>query len=220
MVRGARIGFIKDNGLTLTVMGLFLFSWAGQLLTGWMTYNDELRDHGQTLLTLLQYVRSGHFLESTMENWESEFLQMMIFVVLSAYLYQRGSAESNPLPDEKQPKQKFRRRYFVHHPLLRKLYENSLSLALLVLFLVSFLGHWYGGWITENEERLMAPNRQPPVSGAEFLFSAKFWFQSFQNWQSEFLSIGVITFLSVYLRQKNSAQSKEVDSPHLRTEGA
>jgi len=218
MPRSGKTSFLKDNGLTIAVLALFLFSWIGQLFAGWHSHNNELETHGQATIPLLEYVVSGHFLESTFENWESEFLQMMIFVVLSSFLYQRGSSESNPLPDEHSEKSHYKKKYFVNHPLLRKLYESSLSLALLVLFLFSFLGHWWAGLIDDNVKRSLAPQPQPPQSAWEFLSSSEFWFQSFQNWQSEFLSIGVITYLSIYLRQKGSAQSKPVDAPHTKTE--
>ncbi|MBX3021917.1 MAG: hypothetical protein KF799_09600 [Bdellovibrionales bacterium] len=209
--------FLKDNGLTLAMMALFVVSWIGQMWTGWNAHNEGLRQHHATLLTFWQYLQSGDFIESTFENWESEFLQMMIFVVLSAYLYQRGSAESNPLPDEEHSQPHYAKLYFAQQRLLRRVYENSLSLALLLLFTLSFMGHAYGGWLAENAQRRLTDDS--PQSLWQFVSGSDFWFQSFQNWQSEFLSIAVITYLSIFLRQKGSAQSKQVDAPHSRTEG-
>jgi hypothetical protein len=166
---------------------------------------------------MAEYAQSGHFIEATFENWESEFLQMGLYVVLTAALYQKGSAESNPLPEDPQRKQKFPKRYFVGRPVLRRLYENSLSLALFTLFLFSFALHLYGGWREENLRRAISPLHSAPQSLLEFFGSSDFWFQSFQNWQSEFLSVAAIVYLSIYLRQKGSSQSKPVDAPHHLT---
>jgi hypothetical protein len=209
--------WLRDHGLVLALSVLFLASITGQFITGFESHNDELKTHEQPELTMLEYVRSGHFIEATFENWESEFLQMGIYVVLTASLYQRGSAESNPLPDEPHDEKKFPRRYFVHHPVLRHLYESSLSLMLMLLFLLSFALHLYGGWREENLKRAISQAHLPPQSIAAFLGSSDFWFQSFQNWQSEFLSVGAIVYLSIYLRQKGSSQSKDVDAPHMKT---
>jgi hypothetical protein len=141
---------------------------------------------------------------------------MSVFVILTTFLYQQGSSESNPLPEERSHKSKAKPRYFVHRPFLRRIYENSLSLALFFLFASTFLGHFFSGLKEENTRRAIEAGL-PPLSTAEFLTDATFWFQSLQNWQSEFLSIGVIVVLSIFLRQKNSSQSKEVDSPHSQT---
>lgn len=218
--RGAQMkktNFWKDNGLTLTMFGLFLFSIIGQFFTGFVTFNDDMAQHAQKRIGIGEYFISGHFVESVMENWESEFLQMGLYVILSVMLYQRGSSESNPAPDEHRHERKHKRRYFAGRPVLRKLYENSLSIALLSLFAFSFLFHSLGGWKQENLQRTISPVPQPPLSWPQFVGSSEFWFQSFQNWQSEFLSVGVLVILSVFLRQKGSAQSKPVDMPHWRT---
>jgi hypothetical protein len=206
---------LRDNGLTFAALLLFAGSFLGQAITGLYSYNDELKKLGGAPTDFASYLHSGHFIEATFENWESEFLQMAIFVVLSAFLYQKGSAESNPPPEENAPPAPRLRRYFKGHSVWRKLYENSLSLALFGLFLLSFVAHLYGGLAKENVERRLAG--QTPATVGEFFTGADFWFQSFQNWQSEFLSIGAITFLSIYLRQKDSAQSKPVDAPHSKT---
>lgn len=213
-----RIGKLcRDNGLTIVLMLLFLGTWSGQFWTGLASHNEERVEHRLPEITARQYLTSGHFIESTFENWESEFLQMALFVWLTAKLYQRGSAESNPLPDEKTGKKKSPIRHFKNRPFLRKLYENSLGLALFTIFMISFLLHLYGGWKEQNLKIQMAPSPQPEMSIAAFLWSADFWFQSFQNWQSEFLSVASIVVLTIFLRQKDSAQSKEMDAPHLET---
>jgi len=211
---------LRDHSLTLALSALFLASITGQFFTGLKSHNDDLKQHKQPELTATEYATSGHFIEATFENWESEFLQMGLYVVLTATLYERGSAESNPLPDEPQTEddeKKFPKRYFVNHPIARHIYENSLSAALFLLFALSFSLHLYGGWREENLKRMISPEHAPPQSIGAFLGSSDFWFQSFQNWQSEFLSVAAIVYLSVYLRQKGSSQSKPVDAPHLQT---
>lgn len=211
--------WLRDHGLLLALSALFVASLFGQFVTGYHSHNDELKSNHQPPISIAEYATSGHFIEATFENWESEFLQMGLYVVLTAALYQRGSAESNPLPDEPQDEKKFPKRYFKNNRLARKLYENSLSLVLFFLFAMSFCLHFYGGWREENLKRMISPEHAPPQSMTEFLGSSDFWFQSFQNWQSEFLSVAALVWLSIYLRQKGSAQSKPVDAPHDMTIG-
>lgn len=210
--------FFRKNGLTLALLALFLATWIGQFFVGFHTFNDDLQQHGMPVVSKGSYLLTGHFWESTFENWESEFLQMAVYVILTVFLYQQGSSESNPLPEEGIEEKSFPERYFVGRPVLRKLYENSLSLTLFLLFLFSFTGHLYSGLSEENLRRAISPARLPPLKMSEFAFEPEFWFQSLQNWQSEFLSVGVLVILTVYLRQKDSAQSKHVDAPHTLTE--
>jgi hypothetical protein len=216
-------GFWRRNGLSLTLLGLFLLMFGGQMVTGWLDYSQELRDHGLAPPSLLQYTRSGHFLEATAENWESEFLQMFIYVVFTVFLYQRGSSESKPLdgpsPVDEDPR--------LHHddprapaPVRRggwqlRLYENSLSLAFLGLFIASLALHMLGGHAAYNAERLLEGSA--PESLAQYLTGPRFWFESLQNWQSEFLAIASMVVLSVHLRQRGSPESKPVAAAHADT---
>jgi hypothetical protein len=205
---------LRDNGLSLALLGLFLLSWIGQWLTGWHVCNEERRQHGQPALEALAYLGSGHFLEATGENWESEFLQMGVFVLLTAFLFQKGSPESND-PDHPEPE----RAVGPHSPWpLRRggwwasVYRHSLSLAFLLLFLLSFAMHVAGGFIEYADDR--REHGQPPSSCSAYLASSRFWFESLQNWQSEFLSLVTMVYLSVYLRQAGSAESKPVAAAH------
>jgi succinate dehydrogenase hydrophobic anchor subunit len=99
--------------------------------------------------------------------------------------------------------------------LVLRLYEHSLSLAFLLLFLVSFTLHAASGARHYSEEQL--EHGAPGVSMWEYLGTSRFWFESFQNWQSEFVAIGAMVVLSIFLRQKGSPESKPVDSPHSQT---
>ncbi len=85
---------LHNNGLTVVLLLLFALSLIGQSLAGERVYNADQRDHGQPTVTFASYLLTGHFVEAVFENWESEFLQMGLYVLLTAYLFQKGSAES------------------------------------------------------------------------------------------------------------------------------
>jgi len=214
---------LRDHSLTIALLGLFLFSFIGQGLTGLATHNNDLRDHDQPAITLPAYLVSGDFVESVFENWESEFLQMGLHVLLTAYLYQRGSAESKS-PDEDEAvdddPRKSMGRPGVPWPVKRggavlTAYEHSLSIALFTLFTVSFLLHAAGGASAYNQEQLLHGGETVSLIG--YLETAQFWFESFQNWQSEFLSIAVVVVLSIFLRERGSPESKPVAAQHRET---
>ena len=89
--------FLYSNSL-LIVMGLiWLGSWFAQSVTGWSTYNAQQIEHEDQTLNWLQYIGSADFWESTLENWQSEFLAVGSMAVLAIYLRQRGSPESKPV---------------------------------------------------------------------------------------------------------------------------
>lgn len=198
--------FFHENGLSVVLLVAFLVFWAAQSVTGYHVYRKEQHQHGQSAEGYPSYLSSGHFWQATGENWESEFLQMGAYVILTTYLYQRGSAESHN-PDEagklKQERQSKPASW---------LYRNSLSLTFLALFALSFAIHAAGGWREFNAER--SQHGEPPASFGDFLADAEFWFQSFQNWQSEFLAVLSIVVLSIFLRQNGSPESKDVTASH------
>ncbi|TCJ17891.1 hypothetical protein EPD60_05875 [Flaviaesturariibacter flavus] len=211
----------RNNGLTIVAFAFFLLTFVGQLFSGVLQYNEEQQQEGGAPVSLGKYLATGHFIEATFENWESEFLQMAMFVVLTAFLYQKGSAESKdpdkdeevdhddkpPGPDTPWPVKK--------GGWILKFYENSLSIVLFLLFLLSFVLHWYGSLKSFNQEQ--ARLGKPLESAFQFLGNSKLWFESFQNWQSEFLSVGVMILFTIFLRQKGSAQSKPVEAPDSQT---
>jgi hypothetical protein len=215
--------FFRENGLSLVLFGLFVLFLAAQSYVGLLEENDDLQEHGSPPVTYSDYVSSGAFLEATMENWESEFLQMWIYVLFTVYLFQKGSSESKPLdrndPVDRDPR-KSKAKADAPWPvrkggLVLRLYEYSLSLAFFILFTISFLLHGLGGASAHNEERAL--HGEPPLRVLEYMTSARFWFESFQNWQSEFLAIWAMVVLSIFLRQRGSPESKPVDAPHSRT---
>ena len=86
--------FLRNNGLSLVIFGLFAVCEIGLSIVGMHQHNEQRRHHDEPPVTYAAYVESAAFMEATMENWESEFLQMFAYVVLTAFLFQRGSAES------------------------------------------------------------------------------------------------------------------------------
>src|ERR1044072_6129047 len=94
---GTLAAWLRDHGLALVTGALFLVFMAGQTVAGYFTYNDELTAHGRPAVSLGAYLFTGHFIEATAENWESEFLQMAAYVLLTVVLYQRGSSESKKI---------------------------------------------------------------------------------------------------------------------------
>jgi len=213
---------LRNNGLSISFAVLFLISLVGQVFNGLKEHNKEMKDEGGPQVSLVQYFSTGHFLQSTFENWESEFLQMGLFVVLSIFLYQKGSSESKDPEkgEEEVDKEPNARKKNVPWPVkqggvILSIYKHSLTIALFVLFLLSFLLHWYGSLKDFNQEQML--KGQSPESAFEYLSNSRLWFESFQNWQSEFLSVFTIIALSIFLRQKGSPQSKPVDAPHMET---
>lgn len=203
---------LRDNGLTIVLMLLFGFSVVGQAYFGWRAALEEMAEHGREGEPLLKYVGDGEFLSTLFENWESEFLQMWAYVMLTAHLFQRGSAESNdpdnPDRDNDEP----------HPGLWGKLHAHSLGLAMMLLFIASFALHLFYSARHAEEEALV--HGQTPATWAEHLGDAQFWFASFQNWQSEFFSTAVLVVLSIFLRERGSPESKPVRAANSETGGA
>ncbi|MDR6197771.1 DUF6766 family protein [Siphonobacter sp. SORGH_AS_0500] len=212
----------KYNGLSIVLIVITLLTLTAHLLTGWNDYNQEREEYHLAALSFGEYLFTGHCVESVFENWESEFLQMGLYVVLTVTLYQRGSSESKdpdaseevdrePDPNRKNAPWAVRRGGWA-----LKLYQHSLSLAFFILFGLSFFLHALGGVRQHNAEESMKGSSEV-LSLGEFMGTSEFWFQSFQNWQSEFLSVLSIVVLSIFLRQKGSPESKPVDASHSET---
>lgn len=208
--------FLKRNGLILALMLMTFLALTGQIYTGWNEHNEKREKSAEPPRSLPEYLHSGHFIQATFENWESEFLQMGLYVFMTAFLFQKGSAESKSLDDT----QDLNRKRYPHQDapwpvkkggLYLSLYQYSLSMIFLALFILSFMLHAYGTWKDVNEECNNCARFY------QILFHYRFWFESFQNWQSEFLSVAAIVFFSIYLRHKGSPESKPVDAPHYET---
>ena len=222
--RRGRSGFLRENGLLLVCLGLFAVFFLGMVVSGAATYNQEHQEHGSLQqVSVVGYLTTGDFVEAMFENWESEFLQMGMYVVLTAYLYQKGSSESKPLhesaPQDEDPRSVTPDRW-TPWPVRKggwalRLYEHSLALAFFALFFASFALHAAGGVRAFNEEQLQ--HGEAAISVWRYLTTSQFWFESMQNWQSEFIAVAAIVGLSIFLRQRGSAESKPVAEPHRHT---
>lgn len=212
---------IKDNGLTIVLMLMFAGSIFGMWLSGWAVENEDLTRHGGVAISRIAYLRNPAFISSVFENWESEFLQMSMYVVLTAYLFQRGSSESN---DPDAPRRKGEELADIRPdspatlrrgPALRWFYAHSLGIVLFVLFLISFVLHWLHS--ADAAAAAAHEHGEPALTTLAYIGDPQLWFESFQNWQSEFLSTAVLIVLSIFLREKHSPESKPVTAPHSQT---
>jgi hypothetical protein len=213
--------FLYRNGLGITVLVFMVIFWATQLYTGWLTNNAELREDDQKILHLSEYIQSGHFIQATFENWESEFLQMTMYVVPTIFLQQKGSVESRKLKGEKGAEEEEKEDIITVRAdspwpvkkggLWLCLYKYSLSIAFIALFSMSFVLHFIGSLKNNNDEQLR--KGAPAVNARQYIHNARFWFESFQNWQSEFLAVAAIVLLTIWLRQHGSPESKPVSAP-------
>jgi hypothetical protein len=217
------MNWLKSNSLGLILFGLFLLFLIGHSVAGVRHYNNEQVSHGQPEVTYAEFVKSGEFIETVFENWESEFLQMGSYVLLTVFLRQKGSAESKKLNGKEESDRKPSKTKSNDAPwpvrrggIFLRVYEHSLSIAFALLFLMSFWLHAAGGASATCEEN-QVHNEPDCPSISQYISSSKFWYESFQNWQSEYLAVFSIVVFSVYLRQKGSPESKPVSSPYTET---
>lgn len=220
MNRSTHHSFCYRNSLSIFAISFFLIFLIAQAITGWREYDKILLNAGHPAITLAAYLGTGNFLEITFENWESEFLQMFLYVVATIWFRQIGSAESKSLDGkedvDRQPQPGKKAPWPVNRGgLILAIYKNSLSLAFLAFFLGSLWLHALGSYWNYQAEQEMDGK---VVEGfLVFLLGSRFWSESFQNWQSEFMAIAAIVILSIYLRQQGSPESKPVDMPHDET---
>ncbi len=213
--------FLRDNGLSLVLFAVFALTLIGHAVSGWHHHNHQQADHGQPVIAFSAYLVSADFMESVTENWESEFLQMAAFVALTVFLFQKGSPESKDPQDheavdddprETRPLPADAPKWVRLGGWRLRIYENSLTLALTALFVISFWLHAWASVRLYNEERQQHGDQ--PITLCQHLGRSQLWYESFQNWQSEFLSMAVLMVFTVFLRQRGSSQSKPVATPH------
>lgn len=209
--------FIYRNSLSIVMILFMAIFLSCQFYTGLKVKNEERKEKGLTELSPSKYITSGHFLQATFENWESEFLQMCFYVFLTISLRQKGSSESKSLyekePVDREPKAHPKAPWPVKKGgWWLKIYSNSLTIVLFLLFLGSFVGHFYGSKSNYNEQQI--DKHMETVTSAQYITNSEFWFESFQNWQSEFLAVASIVLLSIWFRQKGSPESKPVDAAY------
>jgi hypothetical protein len=214
--------FLRDNGLALTFGVLFLLALVGQAFAGNADFNNRQIATGGAPIGLWEYVLSSDYAVNVAENWQSEYLQFLLFVMLTVWLVQRGSPESKPLgqigPESDKDQQLGQHVTPQSPPWARAggwrttVFSNSLGLTMGVLFVLSWLAQAVAGWAAHNAEQLV--DLEDTVSLGGYVMSADFWNRSLQNWQSEFLAVGSMVILSVYLRQRGSPESKPVGAAH------
>ena len=214
--------FLRDNSLSIVLLAAFALSAVGQALTGWQVERADAAAHGVAAPGLAAYVAGADFLSSLFENWESEFLQMAAYVVLTACLFQRGSPESRDPDRPEADESADARRRGAPWParaggIVGALYARSLGIALGLLFAICFVLHLVASSAAAASKARR--HGSPPLTLVEHLGDAQFWFESFQNWQSEFLSTAVLVLLAIVLRQRGSPESKPVGAPHSQTGG-
>jgi hypothetical protein len=213
---------LRDNALSIAFGAIFVLALAGQSVAGWLENNERLQQHGMPAEGFGAFVTSSEFIVDVAENWQSEFLQFFLFIAATIWLVQRGSPESKkpgdegPGTDEDQLVGEHARpdspAWARARGIRQTIYSNSLLLVMGTVFVLSWLAQSLAGVVVMNSEN--AEHGQPPIVWVEYLGSPDFWNRTLQNWQSEFLAVGAMIALSMFLRQRGSAESKPVGAPH------
>lgn len=217
--------FLTNNGLALFFGFIFLATLIAQAFVGHADFNHQQVAHQNETISLLRYVTSSSFGVDVLENWQSEYLQFTLFILATVWLLQRGSPESKELhkagtetdeqqqvgehADEDSP------RWARVEGIRRWLFSNSLLLVMATIWVLSWLGQSITGRVAYNAEQL--DHQLQPLSWPEYLGSSDFWNRTLQNWQSEFLAVGSMVVLAIYLRQRGSPESKPVGASHDAT---
>ena len=216
---------LRQHGLSIAFGAIFALALIGQSFAGLQVFNEEQVEHGQQAVTYLQFVTSSEFVVDVAENWQSEYLQFFLFIFATIWLVQKGSPESKQPGEEgigTDEEQLVHEHARPESPTWAKvrgwrhtLYSNSLLLVMGTIFILSWLIQSLSGVVVYNAEQ--AEHGESMISWAEYLIAADFWNRTLQNWQSEFLAVGSMIALSIYLRQRGSSESKPVGAPHQAT---
>ena len=217
--------FVRDNSLSLFFLALFLLALVGQSIAGYQLYNEEQREHGEATVGYLRYLVTSDFGADTLENWQSEWLQFWLFALATVWLVQKGSNESKQPGTEgleSDQQQKVKGYAPANAPRWAKardwrlsVYSSSFTIVMGLIFLATWLGQSFASWTVYNDEQ--TAHDEQTVSWGTYVTSSDFWVRSLQNWQSEFLAVGTIAVLTIYLRQRGSPESKPVGAPHAET---
>ncbi len=217
--------FVRDNGLSLAFAGMFLLTLVGQAVAGHAQFDQEQLSSGLPRVSLSRYLTSASFVADVAENWQSEYLQFLLYVFGTVWLVQRGSPESKT-PDQIGRESDEDQMLGVHTTAASPgwaraggwrtaVYSRSLCLVMGGVFLLSWLAQSIAGWSAYDEQQLRQLQR--PLSWGEYVLAPDFWNRTLQNWQSELLAVGSFAVLAVYLRQRGSPESKPVGAPHADT---
>lgn len=217
--------FVKDNGLSIAFLVLFLAALGLQSIAGWHAYNAEQLEHQEGAVSWGRYVTSSSFGVAVLENWQSEYLQFTLFILLTVWLIQRGSPESKE-PGKEGTESDADQQVGEHadrsSPLWARaggmrtfVFSNSLLILMVAIWMLSWLGQSITGAVDFNHQQ--QAHGEGAISWAEYLTRADFWERTLQNWQSEFLAVGSMAIFAVYLRQRGSPESKPVGASHAAT---
>jgi hypothetical protein len=215
----------RENSLSIVFLGLFLAALSGQAWAGWHEFNDDALSHHEHTISLGHYLVSSSFGNAVMENWQSEYLQFTLYILLTVWFVQRGSPESKELGKEGRESdadqlvgehaQAGSPAWARARGLRLSLYSHSLVLVMATIWLLSWFAQSVTGWSDYNSDQLV--HGEHALSYWQFLGTAHFWEGTLQNWQSEFLAVGSMAVLAIYLRERGSPESKPVGSPHTAT---
>jgi hypothetical protein len=218
---------IRHHSLGLFFAAIFLAALVGQALVGHADFNHAQAAHHGDPISLGRYVTSSSFGADVLENWQSEYLQFTLYILTTVWLLQRGSPESKPLDKpgrESDADQRVGEHASERSPrwariggLRTRLYSNSLVIVMTAIFFASWGVQAVAGRVAYNAEQL--DHQEAAVSLVQYIGSSDFWNRTLQNWQSEFLAVGSMAVLSIYLRQRGSPESKPVGAPHDATGG-
>ena len=218
-------GFARDNGLSLAFGVLFLVTLAFQAVSGHDAFDHDQLLHQGDPVSLGHYVTSALFWADVMENWQSEYLQFSLYIFATIWLLQRGSNESKEperIGTETDEQQQLGAHVKPASPawaraggLRTRVFSNSLLLVMTMIWLASWLAQSLCGRIVYNADQL--DHTAAPLSWTAYVTTSDFWNRTLQNWQSEFLAVGSMCILSVYLRQRGSPESKPVGAGHDET---
>jgi hypothetical protein len=217
--------FLRDNSLSLFFLALFVLALVGQSIAGYNLVNQEAQEHGEPALSYWRYLVSSEFGADVMENWQSEWLQFWLFALATVWFVQRGSNESKAPEEiglESDQKQRVGGYAPANAPRWAKLddwrrtvFSYSFTIVMGMIFLSTWFAQSVTSWSTYNNEQ--SEHDQATVSWATYVTSSDFWARTLQNWQSEFLAVGTMAVLTIYLRQRGSPESKPVGATHYET---
>jgi membrane protein implicated in regulation of membrane protease activity len=219
------VRFLRDNSLSLVFLAMLLGALVGQALVGHALFNHDAAAHHGASVSLGRYLTSSSFAVDVMENWQSEYLQFTLYVLLTVWFVQRGSTESKPPGKdggESDTEQLIGRHARPDSPMWARvggwrtgLYSNSLVLVMGGIWLATWAAQAITGRIDYNAAQL--DHHEAPLTLMQYAGSSDFWNRTLQNWQSEFLAVASFSVFSIYLRQRGSPESKPVGAPHDAT---
>jgi hypothetical protein len=217
--------WLRDNSLSLFFLVIFLAALVGQAIAGHILHNEDAMAHHSPTMSFWRYITSSDFGNAVMENWQSEYLQFMLFMLATVWFIQRGSPESKPpgqAGTESDREQKVGPHADENSPewartggLRTLVYSNSLLIVMSIIFFGSWFAQSVTGWTTYNANQV--DHHQATVTWLGYVGSADFWEATLENWQSEFLAVGSFVAITAFLRQRGSSQSKPVGTPHDAT---